>query len=344
MAKAISVRMGPNFMVSVSAPVVSIPAKIFANPWLVLLARRFGQFVFALFVLVTAVFVMVHAIPGDPVRNALGDNVPSETVETKIHELGLDRPLWSQYLTYVRDLAKGDLGNSLSTGLPVRSMLAQELPSTITIAVSAFVVVLLLSIPLGMLVGIVSANGRRRGVHIGFASTTGFFSVLPEFVLCVFLQFLFAVTFKTLPVAGQGGFESYVLPVVALAAGPAALLARIVRVETQRVLGEEYMRVARSKRLPRRLMYLRHALPNLLAATLTVSGLILGGLLAGTVLVEKIFAWPGVGAQMVSSTLGKDFPVVQALGLFFGGAVLVINLVVDIVIAVIDPRTAIKER
>ena len=297
----------------------------------------------ALFLLVTGVFGMVHAIPGDPVRNALGANAAPSIVAAKRHMLGLDQSLWHQYLTYLDDVVHARFGNSLITGLSVKNMLGQQLPATISLAVSAFVVAVLVSIPLGMVIGVLTRDGRRRGVDVGFGATTGILSVLPDFVLGVILQFLFAVTLKALPVAGQGGFSSYVLPVLALATWPAALLMRIVRVETQRVLNQEYMRTARAKRLPWRLEYLRHALPNLLTSTLTISGLILASLLAGTVLIEKIFAWPGVGAQLVSSTLAKDFPVVQALGLFFGVSVLLINLSVDVVIAVINPQSTIKE-
>lgn len=330
-------------MTVAATPVASKRIRVISHPWVAFLIRRLGQFVVAMFLLATAVFGMVHAIPGDPVRNALGIKAPPSSVAIKRHELGLDRGLWSQYVTYLHDVVRGRFGESLISGVPVRSMLAQQLPATISLAVSAFLVAIMVAIPLGMLIGIATSNGRRRAVHVGFASSTGVFSVVPDFVLGVMLQFLFAVSLKALPVAGRGGFESYVLPVIALATGPAALLARIVRVETQRVLGEEYMRTARAKRLPWRLMYLRHAFPNLLTATLTVSGLILSGLLAGTVLVEQIYAWPGVGAQLVSSTLAKDFPVVEVLALFFGGAVLLINLSVDITIAVIDPRSVIKE-
>ncbi|HJP73265.1 MAG TPA: ABC transporter permease [Pseudonocardiaceae bacterium] len=317
--------------------------RILAHPWARFIVRRLGQFVIALFLLVTGVFGMVHAIPGDPVRNALGANAAPSIVAAKRHMLGLDQSLWHQYLTYLDDVVHARFGNSLITGLSVKNMLGQQLPATISLAVSAFVVAVLVSIPLGMVIGVLTRDGRRRGVDVGFGATTGILSVLPDFVLGVILQFLFAVTLKALPVAGQGGFSSYVLPVLALATWPAALLMRIVRVETQRVLNQEYMRTARAKRLPWRLEYLRHALPNLLTSTLTISGLILASLLAGTVLIEKIFAWPGVGAQLVSSTLAKDFPVVQALGLFFGVSVLLINLSVDVVIAVINPQSTIKE-
>jgi peptide/nickel transport system permease protein len=313
------------------------------HPWIRFLGRRLLQFGAGLLLLTTAIFLMVHAIPGDPVRTALGNTVPASTVAHVRQQLGLDRPLWEQYLSYLDNLIHGRLGESLITGLPVSRMIAQQLPITLSLAISAFIVAVVLAIPIGMTTGILTRAGNRRGLHIGFAGLTGVFSVLPDFVLAVMLQFVFAVTLKALPVAGYGGVESYVLPVLALSLWPMALLARIVRVETQKVLDQEYMRTARAKRLPWRLMYMRHAFPNMLTSTLTVSGLILGSLLAGTVLVEQIFAWPGIGAQLVSSTLQKDFPVVSGLGLIFGSAVLAIVVVTDFTIAIIDPRSTIKE-
>jgi peptide/nickel transport system permease protein len=311
--------------------------------WRAYLLRRLGQFLVSVFILLTAVFAMVHAMPGDPVRSALGSKAPPAVISADRHRLGLDRSLWEQYTHYLHGLLSGNLGDSLITGLPVRTEMTRLMPATIELAVAAFVLAVVVAVPVGMLIGIVTRDDRARPAHVAFAAITGVLSSIPEFLLAVGLVFVFAVSFKALPVAGRTDFSSYVLPVVSLAAGPAALLARIVRVETRRVLGEEYMRTARSKRLPGRLLYTRHALPNLLTAALTVSGLALSSLLAGTVLVETVFAWPGAGDQLVQSVLAKDFPVVQAMGLFFGSAVLLINLVVDIVIAVVDPRSVIKE-
>jgi peptide/nickel transport system permease protein len=151
------------------------------------------------------------------------------------------------------------------------------------------------------------------------------------------------VTFDVLPVAGRGGADSYVLPVLALALGPAALLARIVRVETHRVLDENFIQTARAKRLPPMRIYVRHVLPNALAATLTVAGLVLASLIAGTVLVENIFAWPGLGTSLVQSIVAKDYPMVQGLALVFGSSVLIINTAVDLMLALFDPRSTMVD-
>ncbi|MFB9831414.1 ABC transporter permease [Actinoallomurus acaciae] len=314
-----------------------------AHSWIAFLARRSVRFLVSMFLLVTASFAMVHALPGDPVRDALGVKAAPDVIAATRHRLGLDQSLWRQYLHYLHGLVTGDFGESLISSTPVRNIMAQLVPSTLALGSVAFLVAIVVSIPLGVVVGIAARDGRRRGVHLTFAGATGLLLSVPDYVLSVGLVFVFAVTFRVFPVAGQSGPSSYVLPVIALATGPIAYLARIVRAETQRVLAEDYMRTARSKRLPRRLLYVRHAVPNILTATLTVSGLILASLLAGTVLVEAVFAWPGVGHELVQSVLATDFPVVQATALFFGSAVLLINLAVDIIIALVDPRSTIRE-
>jgi peptide/nickel transport system permease protein len=308
------------------------------HPWLVFLVRRLGRFVLSMAVVVTASFAMVHALPGDPVRAALGLRASPETVNATRERLGLNDPLWQQYLDYVGNLLHGDLGVSLDTQTPVREIMAQLVPATVKLGLAAFVVCIVVAIPVGLLIGIATREGRGRSVHLGFGGITGLALSVPDYLLAVGLVFVFAVSTTVFPVAGMDGAVSYVLPVTALVVGPIAYLARIVRAETQRVLGEDYIRTARAKRLPARLVYLRHALPNTLTPTLTVSGMILASMLAGTVLVENVFAWPGVGAELVQSVLVKDYPVVQAVALFFGAGVLLINLVVDIAISVFDPR------
>jgi peptide/nickel transport system permease protein len=310
-------------------------------PWLGFLARRLVRFALSLFVLVSAAFAMVHAMPGDPVRAALGLTAPQSLVDAQRHALGLDLPLWQQYLNFLRGALDGNLGTSMSSGLPVAQIIGQRLPATAELAGLAFVVVIGLALPLGMLAGVLTRDGRRPRTQLLFGTVTGVATAVPDFLLAVGLVFVFAVGLKALPVAGRGDPDSYILPVIALALGPAAALARVVRVETVRVLAEDYMRTARAKRLPDRLLYLRHALPNLLTATLAVSGLTLSALLAGTVLVENVFAWPGLGTELAESVPLKDYPVVQGLALVFGAGVLLINLLIDVAVA--DPLSTIRE-
>lgn len=313
------------------------------HPWLVFLARRLGRFVVTMAIVVTAAFAMVHALPGDPVRAALGLRASPETVNATRERLGLNDPLWQQYLDYLQKLLHLDLGTSLDTQTPVREIMAQLVPATAKLGLAAFVVCIVVAIPVGLLIGIATRDGRGQTLHLGFGGLTGLALSIPDYLLAVGLVFVFAVSLDMLPVAGMSGPASFVLPVTALVVGPGAYLARIVRAETQRVLSEDYIRTARAKRLPARLIYLRHALPNTLTPTLTVCGMILASMLAGTVLVENVFAWPGVGAELVESVLVKDYPVVQAVALFFGAGILLINLAVDIAIALVDRRSTIKE-
>lgn len=333
----------PDGVIERLAPSRSTVRGWLGHPWLRFAVRRLLRLAISVFALMSGTFAMIHAVPGDPVRAALGLTAPQSLVDARRHALGLDRPLGHQYLHFLHGVITGDLGTSMTTQLPVAQLIGQRLPATAELAGLAFVVVVLIGVPLGMLAAIRTQRGRGRRFELGFSVLTGLFAVVPEFLLAVALIVVFAVGLHALPVADRSGPTSYVLPVASLAIGPIAALARIVRVETQRVLGEDYMRTARAKRLPARLLYLRHALPNLLTATLTISGLLLSGLLAGTVLVENAFAWPGLGTELAQSVPQKDYPVVQGLALVFGGGVLLINLVVDVLIAIVDPRSTIRE-
>jgi peptide/nickel transport system permease protein len=315
----------------------------FDHPWGRFAVRRFGRLLVSVWVLVTAAFGMIHLIPGDPVRGALGPTASQELVEARRAALGLDQPLWHQYLDYLRGLFTGELGVSVTSGLPVSDILGDRLPATVELAVLAFVLAVLVSVPLGLLFAVLTRNGRRRPLELGFTSTSVVLAAIPEFLLAVALVWIFSVNLGWVPVAGRDGPSSYVLPVVALALAPAAILARIVRVETLTVLRADYVRTARAKRLPSRTVYFRHALPNALTAAITLGGLLLGALVAGTVLVENVFAWPGLGSTIVSSILAKDYPVVQGVVLVYGIGVLVVNLVVDVALALLDPRSTIRE-
>ncbi|HWC24417.1 MAG TPA: ABC transporter permease [Flexivirga sp.] len=313
------------------------------NAWVRFAIRRAGQLLISLWALVTAAFLMIHLVPGDPVRASLGLTAPQSLVNARRRELGLDDPIVVQYWHYLGDLFTGNFGTSMSSQLPVSEVISQRLPATLSLAVAAFVLALLIAIPLGALMGVVTRGGRAQRSELGFTTLSVIIGAIPDFVVCIILVWIFGVNLHLLPVAGKSGLDSYVLPVVALAVGPGVILARILRVEMISVLRADYVRTARAKRLPAVSIYLKHALPNALTATLTLSGLLLSGLIAGTVLVENVFAWPGLGSTIVSSIQNKDYPVVQAIVLVYGVLVLLINLVVDIALALLDPRSTIRE-
>jgi peptide/nickel transport system permease protein len=305
--------------------------------------RRTWRFIASLWVLITAAFLMIHLVPGDPVRAALGLTAPVALVRAKRQALGLNDPLLTQYWHYLHGIFTGDFGTSMTSNLPVSEVIADRLPATVEMAGLAFLVVVVVSIPVGVAMAVLTRGGRRRGGELAFTSTSVFLAAIPEFLLAVALVYVFGVKLGWLPVAGRSDAASYVLPVVSLAVAPAAVLARIVRVELLAVLGNDYVRTARAKRLPARLVYVRHALPNALTATLTLGGLLLTAMVAGTVLVENVFAWPGVGSTIVASILQRDYPLVQGIVLVYGVMVLLVNLVVDVLLALLDPRSTIRE-
>ena len=314
-----------------------------SHPWVRFGIRRLGRLLVSLWVLVTASFLMIHLIPGDAVRAALGPTAPPELVAARRAEMGLDDPLLVQYWHYLQNLLQGDLGTSMLSRLEVQDVIAQRLPATLQLAVLGFLVAIAIAIPLGVTMGVLTRRGHGRRTELGFTTTSVVIGLIPDFLVGVGLVYVFGVHLGWLPVAGNDTPSAYVLPVLALAIGPAAILSRIIRVEMVAVLEADFIRTARAKRIPARNVYLGHALPNALTASLTLGGLILSAMVAGTVLVENVFAWPGLGSTIVSSILNKDYQVVQAIVLIYGVGVLLVNTAVDVTLALLDPRSMLRE-
>ena len=318
-------------------------ARVVQDPWVRFVARRLGRLLVSLWVLITASFLMIHLIPGDPVRGALGMTAPPALVASTRHALGLDDPLLVQYVDYLRHLFSGDLGTSMISKLPVADIISQRLPATLELAVLAFLVSVAVAVPLGVTMGVLTRRGRRRRTELAFTTSSVVLGTIPDIIFGVVFAYIFAVKLGWVPVAGRAGPESYILPVIALAIAPTFILARIVRVEMVAVLDADFIRTARAKRLPPAVVYLGHALPNALTASLTLAGLLLSSLVAATVLVENVFAWPGLGGTIVKSILDKDYPVVQVTVLVYGTFVLLVNLAVDITLGLLDPRSLIRQ-
>lgn len=313
------------------------------SPRSAFLMRRLGRLVVSLAVVIIASFLLMYLVPGDPVRAALGQSATPQLVEATRIQLGLDRPMPEQFLRFVGGLFTGDLGTSVRLQRPVLDVIAQRFPTTLLLAVLAFVLAVVAALPAGIGAAVLARSGRRRGLSVAVSAVLGILIAVPSFLLAVGLISLFAVRLGWFPAAGWGEPEDAVLPVIALAVGPMAYLVRIVQVEMLAVLDTTYMTTARAKRLPRRLIHLRHALPNIVTATLTVGGMILAGLTAATVLIEAVFAIPGLGSIMVSSVSAKDYPMVQGVVIVYALIVLGVNLVVDVILATIDPRSSITE-
>ena len=309
-----------------------------ATLWRSFILRRLVGLVFVLTGLALATFLMVRLIPGDPALNIAGLHASQEQLEAIRHQLGLDAPLLSQLGSFASDLARGDLGHSFITHQPVSDLLWQRMGSSVELAAVCLVVVLGVSLPVGILLGARTHDGRHRRLEVGVTALSSVFASLPEYLLATLLALVFAVWLRVLPVAGSEGWQSLVLPVLAVSLRPIAVLTSLVRAETANVLSADYIRTARSKRLPATVIYARHVFPNVATAALTIGGMIFAAIIGGAVVVENVFARSGLGTALVSAVLNRDYPVIQGTVLALGIIVVVVNAVVDILTAVVDPR------
>ncbi len=287
-----------------------------------------------LFGVVLLVFLMVRLAPGDPAVLLAGEYAPPEVVEAIRERYGLDRPLPEQFLIYLGNLLRGDLGESARSRRPVAVELATYFPNTLELATAAILVALLTGVPLGILAALRPGSGLDLGVM-----TLALLGVsMPVFWFGLLAILIFSVQLGWFPVAGKGSLAHLVLPAVTLGVNATALLARMTRGALLEVLGQDYIRTARAKGLPERAVVYKHALRNALIPVVTVAGLEFGTLLAGAVVTETIFAWPGLGQLLVGSILARDYPVVQGAVLLVAALFVLINLLVDLVYAWIDPR------
>ncbi len=301
--------------------------------------RRLAVLVPTLLGMSFLVFSVASLTPGDPAEEyaqRVSDRPPTaEQLAAARRELRLDRPFVVQYVSWVGHALGGDLGRSFFTRRPVAAEIRHRIPFTLQLAVPAAV----LSLMLAVLVGTVCAFYRNRLVDqvVRILSLAG--ASMPSFWLALVLIIVFSVRLQLFPVAGrQAGLSSAVLPVVALSLPSAAVLGRFIRSTLLEVLGEDYIRTARSKGVREALILRRHALRNSLVPVVTAFGTSLGHLLAGTVVIESIFAWPGLGTLTLDAIRHRDYPMLQAFILFSGLVVIVINLIVDVSYAAIDPR------
>jgi peptide/nickel transport system permease protein len=312
------------------------------HPVVRLVARRLLGLVAVLFAVMVAVFFMVKLVPGDPIVGSFGSEITPDQLHRLRHELNLDEPVYTQFWDYMRNAARLDFGRSFQNSQPVGELVRQRIGVSLQLAVAALIIVLVVSIPLGLIAGALTREGRNRKLELGFAGTTSVLGSIPDYLTATVLAFLFAVHFRIFPVAGADSAKALVLPAIAVALAPTMTLARIVRVETLNVLAQDYIRTARSQRLPARLIYSRHVLPNVLTAALTIGGLILASVIGGAVIVEAVFNRPGLGSALVASVINKDYPVVQGVTLVLAACVVVINTVVDLLLGFFDPRSLSK--
>jgi peptide/nickel transport system permease protein len=299
-----------------------------------LVARRLALLVPTVLGVATLTFAVLHFVPGDPVDVLLGESATPADREALRRDLGLDRPLAAQYLRYLADLARGDLGQSLAFRAPVASVVVSRYPATLELAGAALGAALLVALPLGVLGALRPRSWLDRTSRI--ASLVGV--CVPTLCLGPVLILLFSLHLGWLPVSGRGGIAHLVLPTVTLGLGMAGVLVRQTRTSMLAALHEDYVRTARAKGLPEWQVVLSHALRNALIPVVTVSGLQAGSLLAGAVITETIFAWPGVGRLVVQAIGARDFSLVQGCVLAMGITYVLVNSLTDLLYRVIDPR------
>lgn len=322
---------------------VGIARSVVTHPLPRYLIRRILTSFVAIFVLLVVTFAIVHLIPGDPAARLVPlDAQPSEIVTLR-RSLGLDQSLIQQFFVFLRHAATLDFGSSFETREPVSQILANRTPRTLELVSAAAVVIAVSSVLCGLSAAGLTSGGRRRTFAAGFSGITSLMGAIPEYVSGAVLVLIFAVTLKLLPIAGVAGLQALILPTVAVSLRPTAVLSRVIRAETECVLDEEYIRTARSKRLSSMRIYVHHVLPNALTAALAVGGIVLVNILGGTIIVETLFSWPGIGSRLIQAVISRDYPVIQGTIFVLAVLVVVLTTAIDLLLAAVDPRKLARQ-
>lgn len=287
-----------------------------------------------LYVVVSLVFLLIHLVPGDPVDVILGERAMTADRERLRQELKLDRSLWVQHSYFISGLLKGDMGESLYDRKPVTQLIREKFPATFKLALFAMLVALSVGIPLGL----VSAIWKDGGVDNGAMFLALFGISIPHFYLGPLLIMVFSIKFGWFPVSGDEGFLSLILPAFTLGTALAAILSRMTRASMLEVMKADYVRTARAKGLGEGKVLIKHAFRSALIPVVTIVGLQFGALLAGTVVTEKIFNWPGIGSLLLGGIERRDYPVVQGCVLTISFTFIMVNMLTDFLYAYLDPR------
>jgi glutathione transport system permease protein len=297
------------------------------------IVKRLAGLAPTLFIVAVLVFLFVHLLPGDPARLAAGQDATPETIELVRQDLGLDKSLPEQFIRFVTGAVRGDFGKSLRTKRPVGTEIAERFMPTFWLTVTS----MSWSVLFGMGVGVLSAVWRNRWPdRIGMTLAVSGIS-FPAFALGMVLMEIFAVQLNWLPTVGADSWRHYVLPSLTLGAAVAAIMARFTRSSFVDILQEDYIRTARAKGLPETAVVAKHGLRNALIPVVTMMGLQFGFLLGGSIVVEVVFNWPGLGRLLVDAVGMRDYPVIQALVLLFSLEFILINLIVDVLYGLINP-------
>jgi peptide/nickel transport system permease protein len=301
--------------------------------------RRLAQMVPVLFGVTIIVFVMVHLIPGSPAAAMLGPNASDAAVANLNRQLGLDKPLYVQYVYFIRNLAELNLGKSTKFNVPVSSLVFHRLAVSLSIVAVTVILTIIISIPLGILAALKKDSVLDNIVRSALMVTM----VMPSFWVGIILILFFSIRLKLLPVSGYGSnppdhIRHLLLPALTISLGLAPILIRALRNSILEIMQTEYVKTARSKGLAERTVVTVHVLRNALIPTVTLLGISIGFLMGGTVIIERVFSLPGAGALLIDAVSARDYPTVQAATLIFAFLVIVVNLATDIIYSFIDPR------
>ena len=294
--------------------------------------------VVTLFALATITFFMMHIIPGSPFAGETS-RLPASVRETLIESYGLDQPLTTQFATYLKNVLHGDFGTSLNRrGRDVVDIILTGLPATASLGIVAFCIAL----SVGVFLGTAAAFSKQKWVSgaVAFLSTIGV--SVPSFLLALLMMLVFGVLLGWLPIVGLSSWQHYIMPSIALALSPIAMITRLVRTSLMEVMRQDYMVLARSKGTSELKVIIRHALTNALVPVITYAGPLIATLLTGSFVVETLFSVPGIGAEFVNSVSNRDYTLIMALTIFYGSFIIIANIVTDLITAAMDPRIRLK--
>ena len=300
---------------------------------------RIGQAMFTIWAITAILFVLTRLV-GNPVDLMLPQEATEEDRQMMTRQLGLDKPIYIQYINYIRDAVRGDFGESFVWKAPAAPLIIQRIPATIELAFGA----ILFAVFIGITSGIISSIRPGSWIDRSIMSVALFGQAAPFFWVGLMLILLFSVKLKLLPTSGRDGFESLILPSITLGMWSTAALARLTRSRMREILSKEYIKLARLKGLKEGKVVVKHALRNAGIPIITLIGLELGSMLGGAVVTETVFAWPGIGRMVVESVLMRDYAVVSGVTFFISFTFVMLNLIIDLTYGIIDPRVKLSKR
>ena len=301
--------------------------------------KRVLQAIGVIFCISLITFFVLNIVPGDPVRIMVGDMADENTIETVRHTMGLDRPVYEQYIDWLLNMLHGDFGTSYTQNKTVTSLMAKSFLVTAQLSGFAY----LFALVVGITVGVVAAINRGKWIDRTLMSLSIFGISAPVFWMAIILQIVFALNLKWFPLSGSKNFSYYVLPALALGVRYAASISRVTRTSMLEVLGQDYMRTAEAKGIKHGVIVIKHALRNALIPIITIAGTELGNIFTGSILIESIFSMPGMGKLMLDAINARDLPLIEGGVMYIAALCVVIYLVVDILYAVVDPRIRLGE-